>query len=111
MIHTIATHVQQPSVVVADVNDAHLVGVGQGWLSTAFECAVGNTIEEVLTRFSDELRATLDAHEADSARLGSDECLALVRRIQVRMCIAAEWAERLTAMTNELQERKSEAAR
>lgn len=103
MKHRIVTHPQQPSVVVSECNDAHLVAVGQGWLSTAFECAVGNTIHEALERFSDELRATLDAHESDSSKLSSDECLNLVRRIQMRMCVAAEWAERLDVMSCELE--------
>lgn len=89
-------------VVVSECNDSHLVAVGQGWFSTAFQCAFGHGTREVLERFSDELRATLDAHECDDANLSADECLGLVRRIQLRMSVAAEWAERLEDMEREL---------
>jgi hypothetical protein len=98
--HKILTHPLQPSVVVATGNDHHLVAVGEGWFSTGFEVAFGNSIREVLERFSDELRATLDANEADSAKLGDDECLLLVRRIQQRLPVA-EWADHLEDMDTE----------
>lgn len=99
MIHKITTHPQQPSVVVAECNNAHLVAVGQGWLASAFEVAVGSSLREALGRFSDELRAVLDANE--STKLSDEELVELVRRIQMRMCVAAEWAERLEDLEKE----------
>lgn len=84
-----------------------LAGVGAGWFVTAFETTVGNTISEVLENFSDELRALLDANEFTTNALGTDECLRLVRQFQIRMAVAAEWAERV----ERLEDARREAAK
>jgi hypothetical protein len=92
--HRLSSHYLKPEVVVVEANDYHLVAVGQGWFSSAFGVAFGDTISEVCQRFSDELRALLDATEGPNA-VSDDECLALVRSFQRRISVAAEWAERI----------------
>jgi hypothetical protein len=100
MMHRITTDPQQPLVALADGNES-LVAVGASWFASAFEVAIGSTIEEALQRFSDELRAILDAQESRTAAISDTECLQLVRRLQWRMSVAAEWATRLDRMSEE----------
>ena len=81
---------------------APVTSVGSAWFSSAFEVAVGDSISEALQRFSDELSATLDAPANN--HVDADECLELVRRIQMRMSVAAEWAERIEGTKSEAAE-------
>ncbi len=84
------------------LKSAPVTTVGAAWFSSAFGVAVGDSISEALQRFSDELSATLDAPANNY--IDADECLELVRRIQMRMSVAAEWAERIECAKSEAAE-------
>ncbi|HVY32585.1 MAG TPA: hypothetical protein VHB79_38875 [Polyangiaceae bacterium] len=82
---------------VDDGADEDMVAMGAGWFISAFDVAIGNSRAEVLDRFSDDLRALINAVESDDSliRIDADEFLKRVEQLQFRMSVAAEWAERL----------------
>lgn len=77
------------------IKAAATVNVPEHWFSTAFGVAFGERTSEVCERVSDELRALVHAHRESPAVIGGDEFVHLVERVQWRLSVAAEWAQRI----------------